>query len=195
MVTVDEADQGFDQEGRSRRPGAGSAALFALVATLYYAPGRRLAQLVSDLHLSASTIKRLLHELRDKNVARGRLDSLRLNLASLPQAREAFFKAVIFVETDVTHLKTLSNKRGARPYSSEEGLLAWLCGELPRCEPYRNTVLVQAGDIVMGPPRSSLQLIVHGSSSQAVADFARLGVERAEGVTRTETYFIVHSWR
>jgi len=184
-----------DIEPRIRRPQAGSAALFGLVATLYYSPGRRLAELVSDLSLSASTIKRLLHELRDKKVARGRLDSLRLNLAFLPQAREVFFKAVIFVETDVTYLKELRQKPGTEPYSSEEELLAWLCGELPRRGAYKNHILVQTGDILMGPPRSSLQLIVHGSSSQAVADFARLGVERAEGVIRTETYFIVHTWR
>ncbi|MHC4641350.1 MAG: hypothetical protein ACYS32_06870 [Planctomycetota bacterium] len=178
--------------------GSRYGALFELVSNLFYRPKMTLSELSRDLGVSPTTVKRMLGFLRHQQVIRGRLGSVRLNLTNLPGISDAFCRAIFTCEPAIKHLKELSNlppSDSSHHYCSEEGLLAWICNELPSTEPYKGKIVVQNGCVVMGAQHFGILFVVYAASTEALFEFARMGVEMEEGINRTETLMIAYALR
>jgi hypothetical protein len=176
-----------------RRPEAGREKLFHLITVLFYHPEASLEEVGKHIDLSISTVKRMMGYLRKKCILEGRLGSLRLNLASLPNLPESFSTAFVTIESDAGKLKSLAKIDTSALYDSEEGLLNWVCKKLPCSDSYKGKILVGSGHVVMGSETFGMLITVHAISNKMLFDFVRLELEMAETVVRTQTLMVAYT--
>ena len=176
-----------------RRPKVGPDALFALLVALVERPDASLGDLAASLTWSSSTVKRLVRVLRASGIVRGRVGNLQLNLALLGTSPHGFCTALVAVEPDIARLKVLSQERKSPLSEYEENLLHCVCADLAKDPAYAGRVLVERGYIVMGAPNFCWLITVYAESTAALFDFVRQGVERTDGIARTQTMMVTRA--
>lgn len=178
---------------RRRRSPIGREDVFAVVVALMYHRGKSLEQLSCLLDLSASTIKRVLQQLREAGVISGRLGSLRINLVRLAKPPLSCSSVLVAINVDVKGLSSNDGGTLADRRDDEHNLLTRVCNDLPLTPPYKGQIIVEQGHIVMGHADIGMVIIAHALSSDTLFDFVRLGIEKQKGIRGTQTLMLHRS--
>lgn len=163
---------------------------FRLLWHVFYELDESHASLAEKLRFSKTTVDRMFRELKAAGIVHGKSGGTCLDLTKMDGGKYSFPKAIIGADVQIEDIRNFSKGQSNVPYASEEEMVLWICNRLPQEKEYKERIIVEGIDILMGSANMALLIRVCGMCHRIVFNFARHAVEMMPGIRRTQTLMI-----